>query len=363
MTTSLEPLLDEGGGVVKSIMVDYDMTVQSFVCSLGMRIAVYHYPRTAGTALKGVIQCIHGMDAFTELDLGRRPLFDGEPLDLNYSGSWVEALNNAGYECYGVDMPGYGRSESFTHDDMRSMIFRYEDLVDVQAQLRYILGLLHPAAPVALFGQSMGGCVGVRTLERLTGRDAAEGYSAAFIGCPAVELEKVKSKPINRLLLPVLSRASTWLPWLYVGSKEPDPCPPAVALNERLGLPLANPGNLIRARYCEEALKAAERAQAEAKYLTLPLLLMHSPQDPFVDFAGSEKLLALVGSTDKELFALPESTHNLQNTLGRDKYIAYIVQWLDTRMAPPLAPSDTRPQRRSPRASSARARSPARRFF
>ena len=62
---------------------------------------------------------------------------------------------------------------------------------------------------------------------------------------------------------------------------------------------------MLRARYCSEALAAADAAMAEAAKLVMPLLIMHSPQDFFVDFAGSEKLLARAGSKDKELFRVP----------------------------------------------------------
>ena len=146
---------------------------------------------------------VHGLDINVESEFCKRP---GHLWD--HPATWLKQFCDAGFEVYGFDHHSMGRSESVMTGGLRSQCYCFDDYVDVTLQLRNLLAARHPGAPIFIHGQSMGGCVAVRAVQRRP--DLFAGLSAA---CPALYLEKVKAKPINRMLLPLLSLLEIAIPW------------------------------------------------------------------------------------------------------------------------------------------------------
>ena len=127
--------------------------LEVFTDALGLDIIVYSWPAARAQKPKAVLLVCHGLDCFAESDLANRPgLVDG----TGYKGSWLEALNEAGYLIYSFDYQGMGYSESVI-DGWRSMCFDYDDYVDEAVQLQGLLKERHPTLPMAVVGGSMGG--------------------------------------------------------------------------------------------------------------------------------------------------------------------------------------------------------------
>jgi hypothetical protein len=143
------------------------LPILEFTDSLGMRIAVSSWMATTGARRKGVAILLHGQGCWSESEFAKRP---GLARHLGYRGSWIEALNDAGWDCWSFDYTGHGHSES-VQDGARSMAYAYDDYVDEAVQLRALLGARSEYADAslrwALLGQSMGACVGLLTAERI----------------------------------------------------------------------------------------------------------------------------------------------------------------------------------------------------
>jgi len=126
--------------------------VECFKDALGLEIAVYCWP--ARGKAKGVVQMLHGLDGCAEGDLAKRPgMLEGK----GYVGSWLEALNDAGYTVYAADYNGMGRSEGVV-DGLPSMCFTWDDYVDDNVQLFGLLKQRHPELPFAILGGSRSFC-------------------------------------------------------------------------------------------------------------------------------------------------------------------------------------------------------------
>ena len=140
--------------------------------------------------------------------------------------------------------------------------------------MRRLLGQRHPDLPFVLISGSMGACVGLHLAER-----APDLFACCVFCAAAVSFDKLKALPKNAILLPILRVLSICVPWMALAEKA-DPDPLVKREQERVGLPWFNTGP-IRARYAEVALKYGELAAQNAYLLTMPLLLLHAPHDPF----------------------------------------------------------------------------------
>ena len=302
--------------------------LECFTDSLGLNIIVYSWPATHTP--KAVILLCHGLDCFAESDLAKRP---GLVNDEGYRGSWFEVLNDAGYLIYSFDYQGMGYSESVI-DGLRSMCFDYDDYVDEAVQLQSLLKERHPALPMVVMGGSMGGAVALLTAER-----TPQSFAAAVVWCPAVgRFERLKAKPENAVVLPLLGCLSASMPQLPIAAKHINPESMATAEEFVIGLPRYNQPSKMRARYASEGLRVGEAAIDNASRLTMPLWIAHAPDDEFTDYDGSVALMAAATSTDDKVLIddLAGADHNVveADTLKHGlKYAEQVVAWLDARVA------------------------------
>lgn len=303
---------------------------ECFKNALELDIVVYTYPPSgqyAGKDPKAVILYVSGLDCCGEADLSVRGRIGA---GLGYVGSWFELFCDAGYTLITFDFNGMGHSESVLGSgQQRSMCYDYEDYVDETLALRRLLGARYPGEKIVLMGGSMGACVGLNAAER-----CPDLFDACVFFCPAVYFETLKKMPKNKVLLPLLSLLSKHLPWLRLADK----ATPSLALKEeeaRVGLPYFNVANMP-ARYAEHGLKYGERAAEGAPALTMPLLLLHSKDDCYTDFQGSEILMERAGTEDKTLYDdLDGMDHALVHSdcvNHRRKHGKRIVKWLDERV-------------------------------
>ncbi|KAF8819608.1 phospholipase [Cardiosporidium cionae] len=182
-----------------------------------------------------------------------------------YKGSWVEAFNSNGITFCGLDLQGHGLSEGWrkmrcnveSFDDYARDVIQYVHLV-VQSTLSALSDSTVYETPecvaklpgIYLMGISMGGCICLRALELMSRNDdlflrnikgintaiaksdvpinswGKEMHSSIFSGCiclaPMLSVEKVKRKPLNRLLLPFGAFLSKILPDIPVAAVEPN---------------------------------------------------------------------------------------------------------------------------------------------
>ena len=275
--------------------------ILEFTSALGLRIAVYQWKAKTTQPAIGCVMLFHGSGCWAESEFAKRP---GLRVHLGYQNSWIEALNDAGFDVIAHDCNGHGRSESVA-DGARSMCYAFNDYVDEAVQLRRLLGerAAYDGVPIFALGQSMGAAIALLTAER-----CASSLDNAFAGIclcsPALRFEDLKKKPSNMVLLPLLDILSTVAPWLRVGSGEPHPMKEVKEEMDALSEEMFDMGNL-RARFCAEALRAGERGLADAQLLAgVPLLLLHDPADKFTDPSGSAMLHAALPSSSRLIAAV-----------------------------------------------------------
>ena len=302
------------------------LPILEFTDSLGLRIAVYSWMATTTRKRKGVAILLHGQGCWSESEFAKRP---GLERHLGYRGSWIEALNDAGWDCWSFDYTGHGHSESVL-DGARSMAYAYDDYVDEAVQLRALLGARSEYADAslrwALLGQSMGACVGLLTAERIPTQ-----FDRVALCSPALRFEDLKKKPRNRVLLPLLDVMSVAMPSARIGSGEPHCNAQIHEEMHALGEPYFDMLNL-RARYCAESLTAGERALANAEAIeAVPLLIIHDPADKYTDPVGSAMLHARLPESST-LLPARGAGHDVVSGDTKGVFIAAIVAFFATAL-------------------------------
>jgi len=137
---------------------------------------------------------VHGQGAYLVFEYCKNT---GVGKPKRYDGSWIQAMNDAGYSVAGVDNQGSGRS-----DGLFGLVPNFEHVVDDLLQLvRWLRSPGGPegfGGPLPLFGVgcSMGGCIAL---------SAALKEPSVFDGlvllAPCLSLERVKRAGANPILV------------------------------------------------------------------------------------------------------------------------------------------------------------------
>jgi alpha-beta hydrolase superfamily lysophospholipase len=296
----------------------------AFTDSLGLQVAAYHWPSSNGDTNAPCVMLCHGLDVNVESEFCIRP-------GHHWKGSWQKALCDAGFNVYGWDHHSMGRTESIMTSNHRTVCYEFDDYVDVLFQFRNIVTARHPQSKIFLHGQSLGGCIAVRAAERHPSM-----FAGVSLACPAVYLQKLKDKPINKILLPLLDILKVILPWLPVGAKQPHPRQDVAAEAIKIGPPMFMGERPIPASLAGTTLPAADLALADTlKMKELPIHIMHAPGDPFVDYRGSVIMydkLVKAGARDVTLHnTFEEEEHDIVQLKDGAKCAGMLVKWLIAR--------------------------------
>ena len=298
--------------------------ILAFTDSLGLEIGSYYWPATNGNKDAPCVLLCHGLDVNVESEFCIRP-------GHHWKGSWQKAMCDAGFNVYGWDHHSMGRTESTMTSNHRTVCYDFEDYVDTLFQCRKIVTTRHPNSKIFLHGQSLGGCIAVRAAER-----HPEFFAGVSLACPAVFLQKIKDKPINKILLPLVDILKVVLPWLPVAAKQPHPRLDVVAEAAKIGPPMFMGERPIPCSLAGHTLPNADIALSETlNMINVPLHLMHCPGDPFVDYRGSEIMyekLIQAGHKDITFYnTFEEEEHDIVQLKDSAKCAAALVAWLLAR--------------------------------
>lgn len=305
-----------------------------FTDSLGLEICVYYWPATKKTGTKpkaGIVMMAHGLDINAESEWCHRP-------GHHWDGSWIKGFCDAGFDVYGWDHPSMGRSESVCTSNLRSQCFDYMDYVDVCIQLRHLISARYQSGdsesvPIFLQGQSMGGLVSVLAAQR-----HPELFAGLSVNCPAMYLEKIKKKSINKILLPLLNILEFFTPHLRLGKKQPHPHAGIVKEAESIGQPMFSHGKNMPVQYCGEAIRSADVSMVEENILklkALPTFWAHSEGDPFVDFNGTRIATNILreAKADVTLFKdFAGGEHDIVQAKEGPQVLKTVVAWMLDRI-------------------------------
>ncbi len=228
----------------------------------------------------------------------------------------VERLLPEGYAVYALDHRGFGRSGG-----PRGHVDRFQDYLEDVKSLVSLARERHPGLPLALFGHSMGGLIGLAYA-----LDYPETLDYLVISAPALAADT------PRHLVWFLRLANRFRPQFTV--KRPgdnsgisrDPAVVQAFVQDPLYVPISS------ARWAVEMLAAQPRVMARASELRLPFLLMQGLADTVVRPDASQAFFQRVSSPDKTLLLYEGYFHELHNDLGKEKPLDDLAAWLNQRM-------------------------------
>jgi len=237
--------------------------------------------------------------------------------------AWTgEQLAGRGYALHALDHRGHGKSAG-----PRAYIDRMANAVADLDRLVSLTREDHPGRPLFLLGHSMGGCVAIAYA--LEHQAKLEGL---LLSAPlaALEAAPLALRIAGRVLSVVAPKTGVYQVDATAVSSDP-----AVVADYEAD-PLNHHGKLP-ARTLAEIADAIRTFDRRAPELSLPLLVMHSPQDALVPFAGAEMIHSRASSADKTFVRYDGFAHELLNEPERRRVLDDIAGWLDAR-APAPAP-------------------------
>jgi len=237
-----------------------------------------------------------------------------------HCGRYMNLVNHfvpLGYSVYGFDHIGHGKS-----DGRRVFVNRFEDYTET---LKIFYDLVHrenPDKPIILVGHSMGGQISALHL-----LEHQDDFRAAVLSGPLVKTTD-NAPPMlifmGKLLSALIPKAG--LLKLEAEGVSRDPAVVEAYIND----PLVFTGK-ITARLAAELLKAMQRINAEAKKITLPLMIIQGGADRLVDPSGAQTLFDQVGSTDKHLKIYDGFFHEVFNEPEHKQVMQDVEKWLESR--------------------------------
>jgi acylglycerol lipase len=247
-----------------------------------------------------------------------------------YSGRYesiVEFFVARGIGCVGFDLRGHGsapRSESERGDVESFADFVTDSCAVIEgARARY------PRLPLFVWGHSMGAIVATLAASRLASQGPGKIRGVITSGAPIAAFDAY-SKFMRRFL--------TLLSYVIPKRRVPRPFKPE-RLSRDLDVGLrygADPlvPKAITLRLLVGMSEACERCLRVAPKLLMPWLALHGCDDRIAPPIGSQRLIDVLGSKDKQLRVWPEARHEVHNEIEptRTEFLNCIVEWVKGRV-------------------------------
>jgi len=230
----------------------------------------------------------------------------------------AERLNARGIAVVAPDHLGHGESPG-----TRVFVKAFEDYLVGVRECKGVIDDNYPDCPCFVLGHSMGGLIAARLL-----LDDQQSYAGALLSGPAFAAGDPPPAVvmwIGRLL----AKIAPTIGMIALDASGVSRDPKVVkAYNDD---PLVNHGK-ITASLGIAIFDAMAAVMAQAKKLTLPMLVMHGGADTMAAPQGSEDFGAAVSSKDVTVKILPGLYHEIFNEPeGPDVVDAY-ADWLEARL-------------------------------
>jgi alpha-beta hydrolase superfamily lysophospholipase len=259
-----------------------------------------HWWLPAGEA-RAVVVVVHGLK-----DHGARYAHVGEWL------AW------RGYAVHALDLRGHGESAG-----ERFFVGGFDEYVEDLGA--FVERVRAPGKPLFVLGHSMGGAVtSLYVLDR--GPDVPD-LCGLVLSAPALE----PSQGLSPVLIRLSALVSRFFPHARVTKvdvKALSHLPEVIQAARKDPLSGDRPAP---ARTGHEILRAMRRIRERAPEMTVPMLVLHGTEDRLTNPRGSERLVELAGSEDKELKLYEGLYHEILNEPGWERTLGEITSWLGER--------------------------------
>jgi alpha-beta hydrolase superfamily lysophospholipase len=229
---------------------------------------------------------------------------------------FARELNGAGYDVYGIDFAGFGRSGGD-----RGLIRDFENLRSDVATLVHQIAGSRSARPIHTMGHSIGGVIAVSML-------SVDGCQELITtGIALSPLVAVSASP-PKVILPAVRAIAALVPRFPTNSVVPEQIsndPQTIA--DFVADPFIFRGK-VPLRSGVQMMSAAEALLADAPSIAQPVLIMYGTGDVFADSDGSQELYSRLGSSDKRILEISGGWHELLFDKHRDEVKSEIYSWL-----------------------------------
>ncbi|NOT13167.1 MAG: alpha/beta hydrolase [Methylococcaceae bacterium] len=231
-----------------------------------------------------------------------------------------EIFSDQGYNCFGFDQRGFGRSEG-----ERGHINAFSDYVDDLE--KFIEDIVCPQSDsvVYLLGHSMGSLVVLSYI----GRNARDIQGLLLFSCP-VRLASPFAN-VGGLIAELLSVISTKL-------SVPNFIDPRALSNNLANIQalIADPYafNKVTIQWVLEFKRARAQITQHARKVSVPVIMHHGEADTIASLKGAKALFEALGSADKIFISYPGLKHELLNHYPADraKVLEQTLAWLQQRL-------------------------------
>lgn len=232
----------------------------------------------------------------------------------------IDALVGRGYAVFTIDHRGHGESQG-----RRALVERWEYFVDDLRLLTQQARTAYPTLPMVMIGHSMGGLIAFHYAVRYQ-RELA----ALVLSGPAL-LSDVA--PHLRRVARVVGTVLPWLPITPLSSGPESALSRDPKIQELFDADTLTYKQNMKAGMGYQLMRAMNVAQQHLSDLTLPLLIMQGSADTIVNPQGAQQLYESARSSDKTIKHWPDCRHEIFNEIERDEVIAFMLDWLDARVA------------------------------
>lgn len=229
---------------------------------------------------------------------------------------FARELNSAGYDVYGIDFAGFGRSGGAS-----GLIRDFENLRSDVATLVREIADSRPARPIHTMGPSLGGVISVSMLSMDGCREAIT------TGIALSPLIAVSGSP-PKAAMPAVRAVATLVPTVPTNSVVPEQIsndPQTIA--DFVADPFIFRGKVPLGSGVQ-MMSAAEALLADAPSIDQPVLVMYGTGDVFADSSGSQELYSRLGSSDKRIVEISGGWHELLFDKHRDEVKSELYSWL-----------------------------------
>ncbi|OCT16011.1 hypothetical protein A8709_10360 [Paenibacillus pectinilyticus] len=241
----------------------------------------------------------------------------------DHSGGLVNlcaALVEAGYLVYSADARGHGRSPG-----IRGFIRKWDEYIGDLHAFRQFVRSETPQLPLFLIGHSMGGVISA---------DYARNWGAGLHGlvliAPAISYEMTT---FEKWLIRLLGKLRPQLTIQKSGSVEglsQDPDMIAKLQSDPLRHSTVTPGLGLGLS------QAVPRLISQAHALQFPFLLQYGLEDQLTPPAKLQHFFDMVGSRNKKQHVYESMRHRPFDDLGRERFLADLVDWVDQHTLVPV---------------------------